>query len=63
MTRVPELEERNLRYLGDDLIAGMAVFVSERELVSDRNHHVVWYGGSAIVEASSGNEIPDSFCD
>lgn len=60
--RVPELEAGNLDYLGDDLVAGLAVFapagvpwVNNPELLS-------WYDGVGIVAAPAGFPPPTGFC-
>lgn len=62
MTRVPELEDRSLHYIGDDPNAKMAVFAPVTAFGTDWGRHFVWFDGKAIVEPSSDSEIPDSFC-
>ncbi len=62
MKRVPDLETRKLRYIGDDPIAKMAVFAPVDVEWSDRQHRFVWYNGESVIEPPSEEEIPHTFC-
>lgn len=62
MTRVPEIEARELGYLGDDPVAGMAVLVPAEGAWADRVGGLVWYDGSRVIEPGPGEAIPDTHC-
>ncbi|KRS16450.1 hypothetical protein [Roseovarius indicus] len=63
MTRVPEIEARGLRYLGDDPVAGMAVLVPTEGAWADRVGNLVWYDGSRVIEPGAEDSIPGRHCD
>ncbi len=63
MRRVPELEHRNLRYLGDDLVAGMAVFLPSDVSWPDRRGKLVWCDGTSVIEPEPDDAIPDTPCE
>ncbi len=63
MRRVPELEHRNLRYIGDDPVAGMAVFLPSDVSWSDRRGKLVWFDGAHVIEPGSDDAIPDAPCE
>jgi hypothetical protein len=61
MTRVPELEELQLHYVGDDPVLDLAVFASgsPRSLQYD---DPVWFDGTKIVPRPEGWERPVQRC-
>lgn len=61
-TRVPELEAGNLDYLGDDLVAGLAVFAPAGLPWVERPDLLVWYDGAGIVAYPAGFPPPTGFC-
>lgn len=61
-TRVTELEAGNLDYLGDDLVAGLAVFAPAGVPWGINPERLVWYDGTGIVAAPHGLPPPTGFC-
>lgn len=61
-TRVPELEAGNLRYVGDDPAAGLAVFAPVGASWVNNPEVLAWYDGYEIVKPPAGLSHPTDFC-
>lgn len=62
MSRVPELEAGRLQYLGDDLVAGLAVFAPAHAPWSRNPEVLVWYDGTGIVPPPADLSPPTGWC-
>ena len=62
MLRINDLEDRNLHYIGDDLIKGMAVFAPNGSRWGKNPEVLVWYDGVQIIEPASSTAIPNRWC-
>ena len=61
-SRVAVLEESKLRYLGDDPIAQLAVFVPHDLGRTMKSGDLIWFDGQDIVDAPTGLERPMIWC-
>lgn len=62
MSRVGELDIRNLRYLGDDQVKRFAVFAPNGSHWTQDPAVLVWYDGVRIIEPAPGAAIPNRWC-
>ena len=62
ISRISELEARGLRYVGDDPIARLAVFIPQDVTWKKNANELVWFNGETIVDPPEGLETPKVWC-